>query len=808
MFSFFKCRDIRCRGLLALLLVVVLSACDSPEEKAQSHFERGLKLLQESKLDKARLDFRSALQLNDKHVPALYNLSLVEERARKWPLVTKYLLTVVRLDPKHLKANIKLGNIYLLAGRVPKALEYSNKAYELAPGDSDVLALRSTVFFKLGDMPSTVKFAKQSLKVNPKNSGAIIVLAAERLKAGDAKAALAYLQTGLEINEKNISLQLFKIRALESLKQTEQVEVVIRRLVELYPKSKSIHQALARYYVRAGKKDEAEKTLRAIAAKFPDDFSAELNVIRYLNATKGIKAAKVELNRRIKQGGEVFRFQLVLARLEFAAGERKQAVERVSALIKQEKESKNAITARVQLARFHLISKEYDQLSKRIEEVLTLDGKNIDGLVLRASLKIEKGQYDPAITDLRAALNEAPRAANILILLARAHELNGSKELADERLALATKTTQYRPNVGLIYVRFLLNQSQVSRAEDILLEILRRRPGNVRALTAMSKIKLRQKKWLEAAKIAETLRKTGKDKGVADQILGTALTGQNKHEDSIKVFQQAFTSAPNAVQPMVSLVRAFIRANKRAQAHEFLKAVLTGNQDNAAAHVLQGNLYMGENKPGEAESSYKAAIARQPDNVAGYQSLAGFYQRQKRYDDAQKIISTGLEKQPKSLPLRLLRAGMLERLGEYDAAIREYEAINEDRPGLPVIANNLASLLAEHRNDKASLEKAYTLAKQFNNSKVPFFKDTLGWIQFKRGEYKLAIPMLLDASKALPDLPLVRYHLGMSYLEDKQNENAKKELAKALELAKTKTFIHKEKVTELLKKLESQPAPQ
>ena len=99
-----------------------------------------------------------------------------------------------------------------------------------------------------------------------------------------------------------------------------------------------------------------------------------------------------------------------------------------------------------------------------------------------------------------------------------------------------------------------------------------------------------------------------------------------------------------------------------------------------------------------------------------------------------------------------------------------------------VAANNLASLLSDHRNDKASLEKAQTLAASLRETQIPQFKDTLGWISYRRDDYVNAVSLLEKAVVALPDVPLVRYHLAMSYIAVGQTAKALEQLRVALSL--------------------------
>jgi tetratricopeptide (TPR) repeat protein len=100
-----------------------------------------------------------------------------------------------------------------------------------------------------------------------------------------------------------------------------------------------------------------------------------------------------------------------------------------------------------------------------------------------------------------------------------------------------------------------------------------------------------------------------------------------------------------------------------------------------------------------------------------------------------------------------------------------------------IISNNLASMLADHRTDKASLDRAQTLAASLRKSQVPQFKDTLGWVNYRQGDLKAALPLLESAATELPNIALVHYHLGMSYLGIGQPAKASEQFKLALNRA-------------------------
>jgi len=788
---------------LALLVLIALqvSGCSSSADRAQSYYEHGTKLLAEQNYVWAAIEFKNAIKLKKDLVPAWRGLAQTEELNHNWQGLVPILRTIVELDPKDVETKLKLARFMLLGGATDEALKLVNGLDEGDEGNANVLALKAAIFYKLKDGSGAVREAQAALKIDPGNVDAMMVLAANRLANGDAKGALQILDSDPVQHEKDLGVQLFKIKIFEQLGDLPQVESLLRKLTELYPQEVAFRKQLIKFYIDQHRQDDAGKEARAIAAADPKNSEAGLDLIRFLYAVRGPVPARQELVARINAGGEIFPYQMALAEFDFAQGSVTDSFKLLETLASNASSPEQALMAKIKLAEMNLSRKNIDAADALVSDILRKDSRNINALKLRASIRMDRGQLEPAISDLREALNDQPRSTELMLLLATAYERSGSIELAEKQFADATRASNFDAGVGLSYVAFLRRRGSIQRAEDVLTELSSRQPKNVTILSALAEVKLTRQDWAGAQEIGESIRHIGDSSGIADQILGAALSGRHKNDESIAAFQNAVAAAPSAVEPMVSLVRALVHANETDRAVSFLESVLKTNPGSADALVLLGSLRLA-NAPDQAMKSFMTAIEKQPKDIIGYRALADLYLRQKNNDAALKVIRAGLKEQPDSIILHLALAGILEQNGDYEAAISEYEYMLALQPGSMIAANNLASMLSDHRTDKASLERAQLLAASLRKSQVPQFKDTLGWVDYRRGDFKAAVPLLEEAAAALPNLASVHYHLGMGYVAMGQDAKASEELTTALAKAPNREL--EETIKAELKKIATQ----
>lgn len=782
--------------ILAVLSLALLTGCQSPEERAQGYYERGMALIEKKDDLNARVQLSTALVYKSDKIEAWRALAGIEERLKSTRSLFQDLRRIVELDPKDIDARIKLGKIMFENGAADSALKLIDAGGDAAKSRADYHALRAAILMKTNDAPGGVREAQSAIVIEPGNVDAKLLLAAEKLSRGDADGASQLL--GPADLKEDPRISLLRVRIFGKKGDLPQAEALLKKLIETQPQETGLRSQLVQLYVAQRRFDDAERELRAIAAAKSADSRAELDVVRLLVVVKGANAGKDELNAKIKAGGDVFAYQMALVDLDYSQGNVADSVSLLNNLIKAAGSPEHTLAAKIKLAEINVSRKEYSAAEPIIADILEKDQRNTSGLRLRAIIRIERGQLDSAIADLREALNDQPKSPDLLLLMATAFERSGKPELADRQYADALKSSGLAPAVGLRYVSYLQSRGSIAQAEDVLLEVAQRNPGNVQVLSTLAQIRLARQNWAGALAIADAFRAAGNNSGVADQIKAAALAGQNKPDASIAALEDAHKAAPDAVQPVVSLVAAYVREGKPDKAESLLNEMLKKFPSNAELLVLMGKTQFAKGKTDEAQKSFKAAIAQQPKNEVGYSALSALYASQKNYSEANNIIQAGLKELPDSSNFRLTSAGLLISKGDNDGAIAAYEAILKDQPNSLVAANNVVSLLLDNRSDKASLERAFALAEKLKDSNVPQFEDTLGWAQYKRGNTAEATRILEDAAKKLPNLAAVKYHLGMSYIAGGQTAKAAEQFKAALALEPDGTDL-KEKIRTAMK---------
>jgi Flp pilus assembly protein TadD len=155
-------------------------------------------------------------------------------------------------------------------------------------------------------------------------------------------------------------------------------------------------------------------------------------------------------------------------------------------------------------------------------------------------------------------------------------------------------------------------------------------------------------------------------------------------------------------------------------------------------------------------------------------------------DQAIATCRRGLENNPNEPNFDILLGDLYQSRKDWNNAIEAYQKALTLKPGNPVASNDLAAVMLQSGgNLDVALSLVQTARRGLPDS--PGVADTLGWIYYQKGAYRLAVDSLREAMKLAqasnsPDNPQFHYHLGMAYAKSGQPALARQQLEKMLKM--------------------------
>tara|TARA_B100000524_G_scaffold347068_1_gene248345 strand:- start:943 stop:2580 length:1638 start_codon:yes stop_codon:yes gene_type:complete len=179
-----------------------------------------------------------------------------------------------------------------------------------------------------------------------------------------------------------------------------------------------------------------------------------------------------------------------------------------------------------------------------------------------------------------------------------------------------------------------------------------------------------------------------------------------------------------------------------------------------------------------------------PKNKLVLYRLANYYKTKQKYTNSIKVYENILHNHKTTNHDLFLYASNLDKIGKWDEAKVLLLELIEKNPKDTYTLNYLSYKLALQDQE---LELALNLIKKALalDPKNGYFLDTLGWVEFKRQNYKSAVYFLEKSVSILPKESEVIDHLGDCYLMLNRKKEAVFEWKKALKYETDSKIIKK-----------------
>lgn len=765
-------------AVIAALMLFGLSACDSPEERAAEHMERGIALFEAGNYDRARIEFKNALQRRPTSGLAYYYLGRVYEKLELWQEAMRAFVHAVDQSPDHIDANIRLGRYYVLGNNLSEAETRAEHVIAVSEGRSaEGYALRASVQLARERLDEARKDARQSLELEPGNATATSVLVGLYRKEHKLAEAIELLVRALDRDPTNTALRLTKIGLHLDLEQNDDAEAEAVALLTLEPGVLRHAIFLARLYVRWGRLDDAESLLRDTVARRPEESDAKLVLTDFLVNHRGSKAAREALTGFIAAAPEDDALRFTLAELYRRDGNQAAATDVLKEIAAKWQGKMQANKAQALLAGILFADGRIEQAKQTVAAVLHVEPRNPQALMLHARISLHEKKFVDAIQTLRTILRDQPESSAALKLLSDAYLAHGQKQLAIDTLDRLVNTDPADVATRVRLAQVLAGDGKFDSALKLLDAGLERAPRNLPALTTKAEILLRQERFHAAALLAREIGRLPDGWILSLKLRGRIAAAKGHHDDAVAAFRLARKTAPDDWQATDGLIRSLARIGESDEAIAVLRDVLARDPGSRDAWLRLGDLLAIRNDAAAAAEAYQNALNTDPRSVEVYSRLVALHFRVGDEKQAVAVLRRAVDASPDNLVIGVVFAQALERAGRFEEAIDVYETLQADGHRDLVIANNLAALVADHAyTDADQVARAIKMMEPFQASDNARVVDTIGWLHFRAGNIAEALSFLKRAVALDSDNPVLRRHVGEAYRHAGEDELAAKYL--------------------------------
>ncbi len=431
------------------------------------------------------------------------------------------------------------------------------------------------------------------------------------------------------------------------------------------------------------------------------------------------------------------------------------------------------------------------------EKLLELGSTSIFQSIAARAAQTTDTERETLLSDFERLIQSYPDDMQLLVgkamLLQQQNKLPRALDAVQQALLIEEDNIP----AAVLEARLLFAMNQPQGALDRLLTLLEQNPNNqrlrlqyARLLTsidldlALEQFQLLVQQSPNNPELLLSLGLVANERG-EKEIAARAfaqLLATGEHQDSAHYYLGRIAESDE------DLTRALEHYLQVQQGQDFLPSLARA----VDLFVQLGRVEDAHTKMSEVRDQYSQ------ESVRLYQIEAQALARHQYLDEAEAVITEALTFNPDSTDLLFTRATINEQRDMINLAENDFRTIIRYQPNNATALNALGYTLADRtqRYEEALVLIQQALEIEPNNAAII---DSMGWVQFRLGNYEEAILRLREALKALPD-PEIAAHLGEVLWTTGDKEQAQQIWSEGLELDPSSDII-----PSTIKRLESGP---
>jgi tetratricopeptide (TPR) repeat protein len=780
----------------------------------------------------AENDFAECERIADRVLtwnPRSYDIRLL--RARAWLLQGKKseaLTEFGQLDamyPKTPEIKYETAVAHVQNGAGSEALKSLDEALQLSPGYVPAILLRAQLKLRMGGVAETITAMLAFLKADPSSVQAKMILASAYKAMGQMDQALslyAELSKQFPRHPELLAYQGF-IHGLQG--RPEQARKLYEDALKISPHYFPATEELIDMDLKEKKMVEAQKRADDLLVLHTNAPGAKMIAAKVALA-KGETNNATRLLREVSEKmPEASGLYVLLAQIEMASGNNKNAVEHFKQAVERNPKSP---AANLQLGMAYDAEADYANARKQYELVVKLNPRVAPAWNNLAYLLSERfNELEPAAVAASKARELLPSDPEVADTLGWIHFRKGEFPQA---LSLLREAAVLRPTVAeVIYhlarVEYVMGQEDAARASFQKVLTLKGRPSLLKDAEQRLAV-LSAAPGASSVATLEAAVKTEPGDYLAVYRLGQAYEAAGNFDKAVASFETATKLNPTVAAPLVKA--AVLYADKLGNAPKGLEAakaarkiapndpVVAGvlgrlsyrNGDFASATaLLQENIRSSspdaellydlgmafycvgqfEQSRGAVSDYLRGASASRGSEARDFQRLLDFAEGKGEVEAAQKAAALRTARDANDLPGLMTTALSLEKSGKLKEAVSGYEKVLALNKSFVLAQRHLAILYADSvGNDDKVIELATKARQAFPRDAA--LAKAQGKAAYRKGDHRLAVSALVQATSQPPADAEALYLLGLSYEKTQKLTEAREAFNSVMTTAPTSTF--------------------
>lgn len=516
--------------------------------------------------------------------------------------------------------------------------------------------------------------------------------------------------------------------------------IQLRNAINIDPQMAEAHYQLGQVYIRLGQPRDAAQEFKTVALLDPGNLDAQVKAGNLLlldhQFAEALEKARLVLGR---EPGSLHA-ALLLGNIQAGIVQINDSLQELRAAFEIEP---TLTPAYIDLVPGTTYEAKPAEAEETFRKAAASNPESVEAQLAVANLYLHTGRKAEAETALADLLAKHPQSRDARLALAFYYIQTGKPDQAESiYAAMAAESTDVKPRIVL--AQFYSEGGKLDKSADILQRVLQDDPSNAVASRRLAGIYLDQKKYDQAAAIADAALAKDADDVEARLIKGKVLLGAGRTADAVEELGKITAARPAHAAAHYYLGLAQIESRNLEAAAAELQAALANDDTFYQAYIPLAEIRLSSGKPEEAVKLARQALAN-PDLAQAHLVAARAYAANRDFTGAQREIDAFFESNP-GHPAGLHHLGLLKLAQGADVEAEKYfdSALKAD----PQYSDSMASIcdlyVRQNRVPKAMARLDEAIARYPSNPAFPRIQARMYLAQNDHAKAQAAFQKAVD----------------------------------------------------------------